>query len=70
MQVCWLYSKVADSGDVVIQGQGISIVGTRVPAIATTLSFSYHSRGDHIERYTSVDIRPHRNQILLRGRHL
>ena len=63
-QVC---KRAADSGDVVTQKQGLSIVGTRVPAIATTLSsFScLHlrilSRGD-------PETGPYKNQILLGGR--
>ena len=62
-------TKLASPGDVVIRKRGLSSVGTRVPAIATTLfSFSYCSRGT--QWYTDLDIRPNRNRILIGGRHL
>ena len=59
-----VYNKVADSGDVVIQKQGFSIVGTREPAFAMPLSPvcpSFHTMVQVPESY--------RNQILLVGRH-
>jgi hypothetical protein len=61
-----VYSRVADSGGVVMQKPGLSIVGTRVPAIATTLSAFSHRN----QRNPDVDIGPHRNGIFLGGRHL
>jgi hypothetical protein len=36
--VFWVYKEVADSDDVVIQKQGLSTVGIRVPGIAMPLS--------------------------------
>ena len=61
-------NKVAGSGDVVTRKQGISTVDTRVPAIATILSpFSYLGRCAPPQRGLDG---PHRNRILLRGRHL
>src|SRR6266404_1829955 len=38
LRVFWMYKLVADSGEVVIQKQGFSIVGTHEPAIAMPLS--------------------------------
>jgi hypothetical protein len=55
-----VYNKVADSGDVVIQEQDISIVDTHEPAIATPL-FPF--------RIHTIDLYPHRSQIFLVGRH-
>ena len=56
-----VYNKVADSGDVVIEKRGFSIVDTHEPAIARPpLSFCLHT----------IDSHPHRNQIFLVGRHL
>ena len=55
-----MYNKVADSGDVVIQGQGISIVDIHEPAIAMPLPPLFlHA----MNRY------PHRNKIFLIRRH-
>jgi hypothetical protein len=54
------YNKVADSGDVVIQEQGFSIVDTHEPAIAIPrfpLRFVF----------LHMDPSPHRNQIFLVG---
>jgi len=63
------YNKFEDSDDVVIRKQGISTVDTRVPAISTTLSpFLYCGRQD--DGKSDLDIRPHRNRILLGARHL
>lgn len=62
LKICPVYNKVAVSGDVVIGKRGLSIVDTRVPAIATTVSSVSHS-GHYL------DIRPHGNQISLRGHH-
>jgi len=59
-----VYNKVADSGDVAIQKQGFSIVGTREPAFAMPLSPvcpSVHIMVQVPESY--------RNQIFLVGRH-
>jgi hypothetical protein len=53
------YNKVADSGDVVIQKQGFSIVDTHEPAIAIPLRFVF----------LHMDSSPHRNQIFPVGRH-
>ena len=61
LRICPVYNKVAVSGDAVIGKRGLSIVDTRVPAIARTVSSVSHSG-----RY--LDIRPHGNRILLRGR--
>jgi hypothetical protein len=45
LRVFWVYKKVADSGDVVIQEQGFSIVDIHEPAIAMPLSsFSLYDR--------------------------
>jgi hypothetical protein len=59
-----VYNKVADSGDVVIQKQGSSIVDTHEPAIAILLSpfwflygildISYKNRIYPVERYQEV----------------
>ena len=66
----WLYNTVADLSDVVIQKQGLSIVDTRVPAIAMTLSsLLYLGRWTIPRSNLDLDIRPHGNQILLRRRH-
>jgi hypothetical protein len=55
-----VYSKVSDSGDVVIQKQGFSIVDTHEPAIAMPLSpIWFHMMNTY--RY--------KNQIFLVGRH-
>jgi hypothetical protein len=71
LQMFRVHNEVAGSGDVVIRKQGISTVDTRVPAIATTLSsFSYLGRRTPRQGDIDLDIRPHRNRILLRGRHL
>ena len=52
-RVFWVYKTVADSGEVVIEGQGFSIFDTREPAIAISLpQFCVHT----------IDS-PHRNQI-------
>ena len=55
-----MYNKVADSGEVVTQEQGFSIVGTHERAIATPLSPVC---------LNAIDSYPHRNQIFLVGRH-
>ena len=52
------YNTVADSGDLVIQKQGFSIVDTHEPAIAIPPSICLHA----------IDSRPHRNQMFLIGR--
>jgi hypothetical protein len=55
-----VYKKVGDSGDVVIEKQGFSIVDIHEPALATPLRpFCIHA----IEPYS------HRNQIFLVGPH-
>ena len=57
----WLYNKVGDSDDVVIEKQVFSIVGTHGPATATPLlSFCFHSNDSP---------HPHRNQIFPVGCH-
>ncbi len=54
-----------------MQKQDLSTVDTRVSAIATILSsFSYIGSRTMPQRYRDLDIRPHRNQILLGGHHL
>jgi hypothetical protein len=63
LRVC---NIVADRGDVVMKKQGLSIVDTRVPAIATTLSSLSHQNKINPD----IDPRPHRSRILLGGRHL
>jgi hypothetical protein len=59
LQVFWVYKKVEDSGNVVIEKQGFSIVDIREPALAMPLlPFSLH------------EMEPsHRNQIFLVGHH-
>jgi hypothetical protein len=48
-----------------MQKQCLSTVGTRVPAIATTLSsFAYRGWRPLPPRNLDLDIQPHRNQIL------
>ena len=62
-------NKFSDSGDEWIRKQGPSTVDTHVLAIATTLSSLLHcicSADGNLD----LDIRPHRNGILLGGRHL
>jgi hypothetical protein len=59
LRVFWVYNKVGDSGDVVIQEQGFSIFGTHEPEIAMLLLPSFYT----------MDPYPHRNQIFLVGRH-
>jgi hypothetical protein len=65
-------NKVADSGDVVIGRRGLSTVDTRVSTIATTPPpFSDPGRSSETRSKTEIElVRAHRNQILLRGRHL
>ena len=55
-----VYKKVADSGDVVIQKRGFSIVDTHEPAIATPLSPFF---------LDTMNSNPHRYRISLIGRH-
>ena len=58
LRVFWVHNKVADSGGVVIQEQGFSIVDTREPAIAMPLSpFCLH-----------LESQSHENQKFLVGR--
>ena len=60
LRVFGMYKKVADSGDVVIEKQGFSIVDTHGSAIAISLpTFCLHA----------IDSDPHRNQTFLVGRH-
>jgi hypothetical protein len=60
LRVFRVYNKVADSGGVVIEEQGFSIIDTLEPAIAMPLSpFCLHP----------MDFYLHRNQIFLVGRH-
>ena len=51
------YNKVADSGEVGIQKRRFSIVGTRAPAFAKTLSLLLYR--------LEILVVSHRNQILL-----
>jgi hypothetical protein len=60
LRVFRVYNKVADSGDVVIQEQGFSIVDTHGPAIAIPLPLVF---------VYSMDSFPHKNQIFPVGRH-
>ena len=60
-QICRVHKKVADSGDGVIRKRWLSIVDTRVPAIAMT-PLSFCRKISH--RNLHLDIRAHRNQIL------
>ena len=70
LQMSRVCNKVAGSGDMAIREQGPSTVGTRVLAIATILSsFSYGGAWNIAQRNPDLDIGPHRNQILLGGRH-
>jgi len=55
-----MYKKVADSGRVVIQRQGFSIVDTHEPAIAMPLSPTFLHM---MESYS------YKNEIYLEGRH-
>jgi hypothetical protein len=61
LRVFLVYSKVGDSGDVVIPEQGSSIVDTREPAVAMTLL--------PIFLHTMAWVYPHSDQIFLIGRH-
>ena len=59
LRAFWVYKKVGDSDDVVIEKQGFSIVDTHEPAIAISLlSLCLHT----------IDC-PHGNQIFSVGRH-
>jgi hypothetical protein len=60
LQVFRVYNKVGDSGDVVIEKQGFSIVDIHEPALAMHLSpLCIHA----------IDSHSHRNQIFLVGHH-
>jgi hypothetical protein len=60
LRVFLVYSKVAHSGDVAIQEQGLSIFDTYEPAIAMPLPLVF---------VHTMDSYPHRNQIFTVGRH-
>ena len=55
LRVFWVYNKVADSGDVMIEKQGFSIVDTHEPMIAMLLS----------QFCLYMVVYPYKNQILL-----
>ena len=57
-QVFWLYNKVVDGGDVVIQKQGFAIADRHASVTATNPS-----------PFSKVVLHPHRNKILLVGYH-
>ena len=63
LRVFWAYKIVADSGDVVIQEQGLSIFDTHEPAIAIPL-LSFCLLAMHL-----ANDAPHRNQIFPVGCH-
>jgi hypothetical protein len=65
LRVFRVYNKVADSGDVVIQKQDLSIFDTHEPATAVPPS----PFGFKCIRWTHHSSYPHRNQIFLVGRH-
>ena len=71
LQIFRVSKKFAGSADVVIRKQGISIVDTRVPAIAITRpSISYMGCRNLPHRNLDFDILAHGNQIFLGGRRL
>jgi hypothetical protein len=60
LQVFWVYNKVGDPGDVVIEKQGFSIVDIHEPALAMPLPAVC---------LQAIDSHSHRNQIFLVGHH-
>jgi hypothetical protein len=67
LRVFWVYNKVADSGDVVIEEQGFSIDDTRELAIAMPLSAVWDYNMD-MDMDMDMDSQ-YKNRIFLVGRH-